>query len=218
MSFILKIFPFLLKGAIVTAELTLISMCLGLILGLIAAVAKLSNKRLIRLLATIYVEVIRGTPLLVQLFIIYYGLPRINIAFSPFTSAILGLGINLGAYLAEVIRASIEAIDKGQREAAQVLGLSGLQTLRYVIIPQAIIIALPAVGNYSVGCLKDTALVSTISVTEMLRQANLQVTLTFRSFEIYILVGALYLAMSYPLSKCAIAIEDRLKVFRGQRF
>lgn len=210
------ILPVLLKGAVITLELTLISMCLGLCIGIVAAVGRLSRHLLPSKVTAAYVEIIRGTPLLVQLFIIYYGLPRFGITLGPFVSAILGLGINLGAYLTEVFRASIEAIDKGQWEASQALGLSRFQTLRYIILPQAMIIALPGVGNYFVGCLKDTALVSTISVTELLRQANIQVSLTFRSFEIYFLAGAIYLAMSYPLSRGVISVENRLKIFRGK--
>jgi His/Glu/Gln/Arg/opine family amino acid ABC transporter permease subunit len=217
MDLIYRVLPILLKGAIITFELTLASMCLGLILGILGAVARLAKNPIPKYFSTIYVEVIRGTPLLVQLFIIYYGLPRFNIVLDPITSAILGLGINLGAYLTEVFRAAIEAIDKGQLEAAQAIGFGKLQTLIYIVLPQAIIIALPAVGNYLVGCLKDTALVSTISVTELLRQANIQVSLTFRSFEIYFLAGAIYLAMSYPLSRIVIATENRLKVFREER-
>lgn len=204
----------LLRGAWVTLYLTLAAVAVGLVLGLSGAVMRLSRFRSLRTVAALYVEVVRGTPLLVQLFIIYYGLPRFGLDLSPLVSAIAGLGINMGAYLTEVFRAALEAVDRGQHDAAYALGLPSTKTFRRVILPQAFIIALPPISNYAVGTLKDTALVSTIAMTELLREANFAVTRTFLSFEVYSIAAAIYLAMSYPLSRLAQLLEARMKIFR----
>jgi ectoine/hydroxyectoine ABC transporter permease protein EhuC len=204
----------LLRGAWVTLYLTLAAVAVGLVLGLLGAVMRLSRFRSLRTVAALYVEVIRGTPLLVQLFIIYYGLPRFGLNLSPLVSAVAGLGINMGAYLTEVFRAALEAVDKGQHDAAYALGLPSLTSFQRVILPQAFIIALPPISNYAVGTLKDTALVSTIAMTELLREANFAVTRTFLSFEVYSIAAAIYLVMSYPLSRLAQVLEARMKIFR----
>jgi ABC-type amino acid transport system permease subunit len=124
------------------------------------------------------------------------------------------LGLNLGAYLTEVFRAALEAVDKGQHDAAYALGVPSAKAFRRVILPQAFIIALPPISNYAVGTLKDTALVSTIAMTELLREANFAVTQTFLSFQVYALAAGIYLAMSYPLSRLAQMLEARMKMFR----
>jgi polar amino acid transport system permease protein len=204
-----EILPYLLQGALVTVQISLLSMLLALVLGLVAAVAGLSRARLPRILAGFYVEVIRGTPLLVQLFIVYYGLPSIGVRLEPFMAGFLTLGAHYGAYLSEVYRAGIYAVDRGQWEAAASIGMSRNMILREIILPQAFKTILPPVGNYFISMLKDSALVATISVTELLRAGQLRVAITFRAMEIYLIIAAIYLAMSYALSLLIRHLERR---------
>ncbi|MEW9834247.1 amino acid ABC transporter permease [Mesorhizobium marinum] len=208
-SLLWEVMPYLLQGALVTIEISLLSMLLALVLGLVAAVAGLSRARLPRILAAIYVEVIRGTPLLVQLFIVYYGLPSVGVRLEPFMAGFLTLGAHYGAYLSEVYRAGIYAVDRGQWEAAASIGMSRGMILREIILPQAFKTILPPVGNYFISMLKDSALVATISVTELLRAGQLRVAITFRAMEIYLIIAAIYLAMSYALSLLVRYLERR---------
>jgi len=213
MQFVKEMLPYLLSGAAMTIQMTLISMSLALVLGLVVALLRLSRNRALKMVSGAYVEIIRGTPLLVQLFIIYYGLPQYGIRLDAFVAGALGLSINYSAYLAEVYRAGILAIDKGQWEAGSSIGLSRSGLLRYVIVPQAARIVLPPIGNYFISMLKDSALVSTISIVELMRAAQLRVAITFRAMDIYLLVALLYFAMSYP---CALLIRYfERKVSRG---
>ncbi len=204
-----QVMPYLLEGAVITLELSVLSMGLGLVLGLIVAVARLSRSRILRTIATIYVEVIRGTPLLVQLFIAYYGLPSYGIRLEPFMAGFLTLGIHYGAYLSEVYRAGILSIDKGQWEAAASIGMSRTMVLRDVILPQAVRTILPPVGNYFISMLKDSALASTITVHELLRAGQLRVAITFRAMDIYLMVAAIYLCLSYAFSLVLRRLEEK---------
>lgn len=208
-SFFWEMMPFLLKGAVVTVQVSILAMGLALVLGLVAAMGRLSRNRLLRTVAGVYIEVIRGTPLLVQLFIVYYGLPTYGIRLDPFTAGFLTLGVHYGAYLSEVYRAGILAVDRGQWEAAASIGMHRHTVLREIILPQAIRTILPPIGNYFISMLKDSALVATISVAELLRTGQLRVAVTFRAMDIYLMVAAIYLAMSYPLSLLIRALEKR---------
>ena len=199
-SLLWEVMPYLLRGAVVTVEISLLSMALALVLGLVAALGRLSRLRPLRFLSTLYVELVRGTPLLVQLFIVYYGLPSVGIRLEPFLAGFLTLGAHYGAYLSEVYRAGILAVDRGQWEAAASVGMGRGMVMREVILPQAIRTILPPVGNYFISMLKDSALVATISVTELLRAGQLRVAITFRAMDIYLMVAAIYLVMSYALS------------------
>lgn len=199
-SLLWEVMPYLLRGAVVTVEISLLSMALALVLGLVAALGRLSRLRPLRFLSTLYVELVRGTPLLVQLFIVYYGLPSVGIRLEPFLAGFLTLGAHYGAYLSEVYRADILAVDRGQWEAAASVGMGRGMVMREVILPQAIRTILPPVGNYFISMLKDSALVATISVTELLRAGQLRVAITFRAMDIYLMVAAIYLVMSYALS------------------
>ena len=208
-SFLWEMLPYLLKGAVVTVQVSVLAMALALVLGLVAAIGRLSRNRLLRSVAGVYIEVIRGTPLLVQLFIVYYGLPSYGIRLDPFTAGFLTLGIHYGAYLSEVYRAGILAVDRGQWEAAASIGMRRSTVLREIILPQAIRTILPPIGNYFISMLKDSALVATISVAELLRTGQLRVAVTFRAMDIYLMVAAIYLAMSYPLALLIRALEKR---------
>ncbi len=200
MDFLADILPYLLRGAVTTVQLTVVSMALALVAGLVLALMRLSRSRPFRLLSGAYIEIIRGTPLLVQLFIIYYGLPQYGIRLEAFAAGVIGLSMNYSAYLAEVYRAGILAIDKGQWEAGGSIGLSRAALLQYIIVPQAARIVLPPVGNYFISMLKDFALVSTISIIELMRAAQLRVAITFRAMDIYLVVALIYFLMSYPCS------------------
>ncbi|MFK8251835.1 amino acid ABC transporter permease [Ancylobacter terrae] len=204
-----EVMPYLLKGALVTLEISFVSMLLALVLGLVAAIGRLSRMWLPRFLAGLYIELVRGTPLLVQLFIVYYGLPSVGIRFEPFVAGFLTLGVHYGAYLSEVYRAGILAVDRGQWEAAASIGMSRGVILRDIILPQAIRTILPPVGNYFISMLKDSALVATISVSELLRAGQLRVAITYRAMDIYLMVAAIYLAMSYVLSRLIAYLERR---------
>lgn len=204
-----QVIPYLLEGAVITIELSVLSMAFGLVLGLITAVARLSRSRVLRIISTAYVEIIRGTPLLVQLFIAYYGLPSYGIRLEPFMAGFLTLGIHYGAYLSEVYRAGILSIDKGQWEAAASIGMSRTMVLRDVVLPQAVRTILPPIGNYFISMLKDSALASTITVHELLRAGQLRVAITFRAMDIYLMVAAIYLCISYPFSILLRKLEER---------
>jgi ectoine/hydroxyectoine ABC transporter permease protein EhuD len=208
-SFVQDILPYLLEGAISTLKLTFLSMTLALAIGLAVALFRLSRNRFVHLIASAYVELIRGTPLLVQLFIIYYGLPQYGIRLDAFTAGVVGLSTNYGAYLAEVYRAGILSIDRGQWEAGDSIGLTRFALMRYIILPQAIRVVLPPIGNYFISMLKDSALVATISVVELMRAAQLRVAITFRAMDIYLLVALLYFLMSYPVSLFVRYLERR---------
>jgi His/Glu/Gln/Arg/opine family amino acid ABC transporter permease subunit len=201
--------PFLLDGARVTILLSVVALALGLGLGLLAAVARLAPYRPLRWTAQFYIDVVRGTPLLVQLFLIYYGLPQFGILIPAFPAAVIGLGMNYGAYLAEVFRGGLLAVDSGQWEAAASLGMSQPTMLRTIILPQAIRVALPGVGNYAISMLKDTALAATVTVGELVRQAQLRIAINFHSFEIYLVAALFYLVMSYPLTLLVKQLERR---------
>ena len=210
MDFVLEMLPFLLRGAVLTIEITFASMAFALVLGLLLAFGRLSRNRLVAAAAAAFIEIIRGTPLLVQLFILYYGLPQYGIRLPAFGAGVLGLGINYAAYLAEVYRAGILSIDRGQWEAGGALGLSRSGLMRYVILPQAFRVVLPPIGNYFISMLKDSSLVATISIVELLRAGQLRIAINFRAMDVYLLVAAIYFLMSYPCAVMLRRIEKRL--------
>jgi His/Glu/Gln/Arg/opine family amino acid ABC transporter permease subunit len=199
--------PLLLKGALVTVELSVVSMAIAIVLGLLVALGRISRSRFLRLPLSLYVELMRNIPLVVQLLVIYFTLPQIGIRFPPFAAGVVGLSLNLSAYLSEVFRAAIISITKGQREAAISIGMSPLQTYVRIILPQALLIAVPTVGGYFISLLKDCALVSFISVNELLRTGTIIINATFRSMEIYILVAAIYFVMSFIAARLVQALE-----------
>lgn len=204
--------PILLQGAWITVTVTILSMALGLILGMIAALAKLSKLKIVSWLANQYIDIVRGTPLLVQLFLIYYGLPQIGITIDPFPSAVLGLGINTGAYVAEVIRSGIQAVEKGQREAAFALGLTPAQTMRLVVLPQAFKIIIPPLGNQFILLIKDSSLVSTITLVELTRTAQRIISTTYKPIELYLLAAVMYYVISLLATKLLNKLEKKVQV------
>lgn len=204
--------PQLLAGTAVTIQLTLFSMAVALVVGLVVALARISRHALLRLPATIYVEFMRGTPLLLQLFYIYYVLPFFGIRMEAFTAGVLGLSLNYAAYLSEVYRSGIQAIPIGQREAALSLGMSPALVMRRIILPQALRIVVPPIGNYFIALFKDSALAAVITIPELLRRGNLLAASTFKHFEIYTMVALIYLLISYPASLGVSYLERRLRL------
>jgi polar amino acid transport system permease protein len=189
-----------LRGCGLSILLALCSIVIGLALGIVTALAKRSRFRSARLVATSYVELIRNTPFLVQVFFIYFGLPTLGLSFAPWSAAILALSINCGAFAAEVIRGGIDAVPRGQYEAGTALGLKPLQVFRYIVLKPALRIIFPALSGQFVLALLTTSIVSSISAEELTAVAESLDTITFRSFEIYIVATLLYLAMSMALA------------------
>ena len=206
-------FFFILKACILTTiPLTIIAFVLGIIVAFIVALMRLSSSKIIQGIAKFYVWIIRGTPLLVQLFIIFYGLPQFGIVLSPFVSAVVGLTISQGAYNSEVIRAAINAVPKGQWEAAHALNISKINTIRYIIVPQAALIAVPSVGNYFISLTKDTSLCAVLTVKEVFQIARAQVANNFQPLWMYVEAGLIYLLLCTVLT----FVQNRLEKYLGK--
>lgn len=210
MKLVLDNLEYLLTGAYYTLQITFVSMFFGLILGLLTAIARLKGNIVLQSIAKVYVSIIRGTPLMVQIFIVYYGLPDFGIKLSPMMSAYISMSINIGAYLSETFRATILSVDRGQTEAAQSLGMTGWQTMRHVILPQAARIAIPPLGNTFIGMLKETSLVSLVTVVELFRAAQLLVARYYVAMPFFLAIGLMYWIMSTGLSVMLNHIEKRL--------
>lgn len=202
--------PFLLQGALVTLELSFASMACAVVIGLAAALGRLGGKRWLEWPLLAYVEVWRDVPLIVQLMVIYFTLPEIGLVLPGFWAGVLGLSLNLGAYLSEVFRAAILSIDPGQRAAGLSIGMSKVMIYRRVVLPQALRIAIPTVGGYFISLLKDSSLVSFIAVNELLRNGTIVIANTFRSMEVYMMVAIIYFVLSFAASRVVRAIERRL--------
>lgn len=210
----LSFLPRLLEGAWITITVSLASFLLAMLVGLLFGIARMSRLWPIRFLAGVYVQFIRGTPLLLQLFFIYYVLPYAGITLSPFASGVSGLTINYAAYMAEVFRSGVQAIPKGQWEAGRSLGMSGRLLMRRIILPQALRIVIPALGNFFVSIFKDSALVSVITMRDLMFSGQLLASATFKHFEIFALVALIYFLISYPTAKLVDYVEWRLDVHK----
>ncbi|MBW1713889.1 MAG: amino acid ABC transporter permease [Deltaproteobacteria bacterium] len=202
--------PRLLKGAVLTVELSLLAIMIGFVLGNIIGLLRLSRLRLIRYPALVYVNAIRGTPLLVQLFLIYYGLPQVGLKLGPFAAALTGMALNDAAYVAEITRGAVQSIDKGQWEAARATGLSPIQGMIHVIFPQALKRMIPPLGNEFILLIKSSSLVSTIAMVELTRTAQLIASATFRPMEMLVGAALIYLAMNLVLQYILASVEGRL--------
>lgn len=199
------------QGTRLTLTLTLLASVFGLALGLVGALGRLSRFAPLRWLAGAYVEIFRGTPLLVQLFFLYFGLPQLTgITLPAFTVGVLGLSLFAGAYAAEIIRGSLNAVPRGQVEAARALGLRPAQALGQVILPQAARIAVPALGNQFIGLLKDSSLVSVITVTELLLTTRGIISVNYQPVPMYVAAGAIYFILSNLAARVFALIERRL--------
>jgi cystine transport system permease protein len=201
----------LLMGAILgTIPLTIISFAIGLVIALLVALARLSDVRALTAIAGVYISVIRGTPLLVQLYIIYFALPSLGVYFDPFPSAVVAFSLNVGGYAAEAIRGSILSIPRGQWEAATTVGLGYTLTLRRVILPQAMRVAVPPLSNTFISLVKDTSLASTVTVTELLRRAQEIAAPSYEFMALYSLAALIYWAICSVLSFAQQRLERRL--------
>lgn len=220
-GFLKDYYMFFLSGAKITVLLAVFSVFFGVALGVFFALLKLSNNKLLRGIATSYIEFLRGTPMLVQLYIIYYGLPLIGInfpdipafgsSFPDFMAGVVCLSFNSGAYVAEIIRAGIQAVDKGQMEASRSLGFTYAMTMRYIIIPQAFRNILPALGNEFIVIIKESAIVSIIGIHDLMYNADTVRGNIFQPFEPLIIAAIMYFMMTFTLSKALGLVERRLK-------
>jgi His/Glu/Gln/Arg/opine family amino acid ABC transporter permease subunit len=197
----------LLGGLPETVTVAIGSFLFALVFGLVIALLRISPWRVLRFLAIAYIEFFRGTPALVQLFVIYFGFPDVGFQPSPFEAAIIGLGLNGAAYLAEIYRAGIESIHRGQMEAALSLGLTPWRAMRYIVLPQALRTMLPPITNFAIVLLKDTAIVFAVGVVEIMALARNLVTETLQSAVIYLIAGLIYLCMTIPMARLAAHLE-----------
>jgi L-cystine transport system permease protein len=204
-----SLWPLLQATVTGTIPLTAISFVLGLVVALVVALMRLSPVRAVSGAARTYISIIRGTPLLLQLFIIYYGLPAMGVRFDPFPAAVLAFTLNVGGYAAEVIRSSILAVPKGQWEAASTVGMNYATTLRRVVLPQATRTAIPPLSNTLISLVKDTSLASTIQVTELMRKAQEVAAPTYQFFALYSVAAVYYWVICLGLSFGQTRLEER---------
>lgn len=208
--FLIPYIPQLAEAAKITVVLGVLSFGIALLVAVFVGVARsLKLPLILRLPLAIYVEVFRGTPLLIQLFLIYYGLPTFGIVLEPFSAAVIGLSLNCGAYMSEVVRAAILSVERGQYEAAYSLGYSATETYRFIVLPQAFRIALPTGMNYFSTMIKETSLVSVLSIAEITRVGNHIYARTLSPFEIFLTIGAIYFVMTYSLVLLGGQLEKR---------
>ena len=204
----------LLGGWPETMSVAIGALIFALVIGLAVALLRISQWRILRIPAIAYTEFFRGTPALVQLFVIYFGLPDIGIVPSPFQAAIIGLGLNGAAYLSEIYRAGIESIHRGQMEAALSLGMTPARAMQYIVLPQAIRTMLPPITNFAIVLLKDTSLVFAVGVVEIMALARNLVTETLQSAAVYLIAGALYLCVTIPLARLAARLERQRQAWQ----
>lgn len=204
--------PILLKGTGYTLIFAFSAMLGGLLVGFVLAVLRIIPSRWTQVPATVYVSMMRGTPLLVQVFIIYYGLPSIGISFDPLTAGVLALSLNAGAYISESLRGAIIGISRGQWSAGYSLGLSYGQNLRYIVMPQALRLAVPSMSNSLISLIKDTSLVSVITVTELLLATKDVIATTFQPLPLYLAAAGIY----WILSLCLEQVQMRLEKHYGR--
>jgi len=205
---ILRVYPFFIEAAWVTIQLSILTTILGLTCGALGAAARMSRSWILRAIGATYVSIFRGTPALIQLFILYFGGPQIGIQLDAFEAGVIGLGVNIGAYMAETMRGAIESVDKGQREAARTLGMSRGQAMRKVILPQAMRLMIRPLGVNINALIKGTALVAAISVVELTYTAQRYIGSTYKPFEMFMLAGILYMIIIYVVG-VVIAWLDR---------
>jgi polar amino acid transport system substrate-binding protein len=205
---------FLLHGALTTVELSVLGMALAVVVGLGVVLVRLYGGVPLRWMAQAYVEVIRGTPLLIQLFLIYYGLPQIGIRLNPFLAGVLGLGLNYAASEAENYRAGIQSIPSGQTEAAMALGMSRWQSLQHIVLPQAFRVVIPPVTNDFIAMFKDSSIVSVITMVELTKAYGMLAMSTYNYIGLGLITAGIYFGLSYPASLFANWLERKLQYDR----
>lgn len=209
---ILRVYPFFLEAAWVTIELSVLTTILGLICGALGAAARMSRSAILRAIGATYVSIFRGTPALIQLFILYFGGPQIGIQLDAFEAGVIGLGVNIGAYMAETMRGAIQSVDKGQTEAARTLGMSRWETMRKVVLPQAMRMMIRPLGVNINALIKGTALVAAISVIELTYTAQRYIGSTYKPFEMFLLSGALYMIIIYVVGQGISWLDRKARI------
>jgi len=213
MDVVINSLPYLLEGLKVTIKIFVFAIILGFFIGLFVALLRISPIKILNWIAKIFVDVIRGTPILVQLFFFYFGLNSLDfVSLDREAAGILTVAINAGAYYAEIMRAGIESLDKGQDEAARSLGLTGIQSMRHIILPQSFRRMLPTFTNQAIISLKDTSLLSVIGIADLTQKGHVQIAATFKAFEIWIAVGVMYFIVIYLLSLLSSFLERRFQL------
>jgi polar amino acid transport system permease protein len=211
---VIESLPLLLRGALVTVEVSTLGLLLAALIAVPMAFARLSRSRILRMTTFLYLDVVRGTPLLLQLFAIFYLPPLLGIDLSPFASGVIALGVNGGAYTAEILRGGIQALPRGQTESGRALGMSALQSARRIVLPQVVANVLPALANEAAALIKASSLVSTLALVELTRVGYQVVSRVLRPTEVYVTVGALYLVINALVSSGATLAQRRLAVYR----
>lgn len=213
MDTIISILPYLVGGLKVTLYIFAIAIVLGFVIGLVVALFRLSPFKILNWIAKVFVDIIRGTPFIVQLFFLYFGLNSLDfVSLDNTTAGIVTVAINAGAYFSEIIRAGIQSIDKGQTEAARSLGLTSGQNMRFVVLPQAFRRMLPTITNQSIISLKDTSLLSVIGIADLTQQGEIQASATFEAFNVWLTVGVMYFVIIYLLTLLANFLERRFEL------
>lgn len=205
--------PSLLYGAGVSLQITFFAACIGLTLGSTLGLAETSKSRFLPFAVGVYVTVFRGTPMLIQILFVYYVLPQLGVTLAPFWAASVAIGLNSSAYLSQIIRTGINAVPKGQIEAAHTLGFTPLKTMRYIVFPQAFRVTLPALGNELVTLVKDSSLASVIGVMELTKEASVIRSRTYDAFSILLAVSVIYLILTAMLSLCVKKYEVKVKKY-----
>ncbi|HBI83679.1 ectoine/hydroxyectoine ABC transporter permease subunit EhuC [Orrella sp. NBD-18] len=202
----------LVKGAVVTVEVTACALLLGCVIGLLVGIGRLNpQRRLVYGACSVYLIFFRGTPLLVQLFIWFFGLPQFGLMLPAFACGVVGLGMYSGAYVSEIVRGAIQSVDRGQNEAARSLGMSSAQAMRQIIIPQAIVRMIPPLGNEFIALIKNSALVSLLTIHDLMHEGQKIISVTYRSLEVYLVVALIYLVLTSATSAILRVIEKRLR-------
>lgn len=204
--------PQLLHGALVTVEITAVSLLLGCVLGLLIGIGRLNpRRRIVYRLCTAYVAAIRGTPLLVQLFIWFFGLPQFGIMLPAFACGMMGLGIYSASYVSEIVRGAIQSVDRGQMEAARSIGLSAGQAMRSVILPQAVVRMIPPLGNEFIALIKNSALVSLLTIHDLMHEGQKIISVSYRSLEVYLAIAVIYFILTGLTTLALGRLEVRLR-------
>lgn len=207
-----RVFPFFVEAATVTVQISALALLLGLATAALATAARLSRPLPLRWLGTAYVSLFRGTPCLIQLFLLYFGGPQVGINLEPFAAGVIGLGLNIGAYMTESMRGAILAVDRGQAEASRTIGFGRAQTLRLVVLPQAARLMIRPLGVNTVALIKGSALVSAISVVEMTYTAQRFISSTYKPFEIFAVAAVLYMIIIYVVARVVDLLDRRYAI------
>jgi polar amino acid transport system permease protein len=202
----------ILRGALVTVEVTAAALVLGCMLGLLIGIGRLNpRRRFIYGICTVYVTFIRGTPLLVQLFLLFFGLPQFDILLPAFVCGVLGLGVYSGSYVSEIVRGAIQSVDRGQMEAARSIGMSSAQSMRAIILPQAVVRMIPPLGNEFIALIKNSALVSLLTIHDLMHEGQKIISVSYRSLEVYLAIALVYLVLTSAASYLLHRLERNIR-------